>query len=276
MDKPPSQQFSPHTPSSISARGGSSRRRGGRRATRPSDLVLCAKCSRGHSPESNVIVFCDGCNTPWHQWCHDPHISREVVEVAEKEWFCGLCMHKQEEGRAPIDERVSGASWSPEEKASYFDTLGRDTLRLLLDRALNINPDLPVFPPHPLRHDTTTETPLTPSDAAAPILTKPKYPDIAVAAATNDPPSTYPRPGNGPVRPKPITGPEDVQWLLDDGNGFSVFSHFYDEPNGDRETNGEMPEKQSASNGVAIDTLVHVVGAGEQGVKGSWIQKQDA
>lgn len=38
-----------------------------------------------------MIVFCDGCNSGYHQYCHQPPIEKEVVQVAEKEWFCGKC-----------------------------------------------------------------------------------------------------------------------------------------------------------------------------------------
>lgn len=53
--------------------------------------VLCCNCDRGHSPAGNVIVFCDECNSAWHQFCHDPPIDKEVVTVKEKEWSCKEC-----------------------------------------------------------------------------------------------------------------------------------------------------------------------------------------
>ncbi|KAL4880052.1 hypothetical protein BJY04DRAFT_192308 [Aspergillus karnatakaensis] len=53
--------------------------------------ITCKYCQRGHSPPSNAIVFCDGCNRPWHQRCHDPPIGNEVVTVKEKEWLCREC-----------------------------------------------------------------------------------------------------------------------------------------------------------------------------------------
>ncbi|KAK9239854.1 hypothetical protein V1525DRAFT_338524 [Lipomyces kononenkoae] len=58
------------------------------------DLQICKVCSRGHSPESNLIVFCDGCNDPYHQLCHDPPIGRAFIEVAEAQWFCHKCQSK--------------------------------------------------------------------------------------------------------------------------------------------------------------------------------------
>lgn len=72
------------------------------------ESALCAKCQRGHSPQSNAIVFCDGCNFAYHQWCHDPHIPKEVVEVADKEWFCGKCQYRRETESLPMANRVAG------------------------------------------------------------------------------------------------------------------------------------------------------------------------
>ena len=70
------------------------------------EFTLCRKCGRDHSPEGNVIVFCDGCNVSWHQWCHDPAIPREVVEVERMSWFCGGCANQREMARCGVGERV--------------------------------------------------------------------------------------------------------------------------------------------------------------------------
>ena len=51
----------------------------------------CKVCMRGTSPQSNMIVFCDGCNTPYHMYCHHPPIDKAVVEELEKEWYCRQC-----------------------------------------------------------------------------------------------------------------------------------------------------------------------------------------
>lgn len=53
--------------------------------------TVCKACERGHSPPNNAIVFCDGCSGAWHQYCHDPPIEKEAVDVAEKEWLCREC-----------------------------------------------------------------------------------------------------------------------------------------------------------------------------------------
>jgi hypothetical protein len=55
------------------------------------ELAVCKQCLRPHSPATNMIVFCDGCNTPYHRYCHYPPISQEVVDVADMEWFCSDC-----------------------------------------------------------------------------------------------------------------------------------------------------------------------------------------
>jgi hypothetical protein len=64
-------------------------RRGG--ARRLADAALCKKCERGNSPNNNVVVFCDGCGAAYHQFCHDPPIARDVVDIPEKEWHCLDC-----------------------------------------------------------------------------------------------------------------------------------------------------------------------------------------
>ena len=62
-----------------------------RRSTKTILAAQCRVCHRGTDPGNNRIVFCDGCNTAYHQYCHDPPISSEVVTVLEKEWMCGPC-----------------------------------------------------------------------------------------------------------------------------------------------------------------------------------------
>ena len=51
----------------------------------------CRMCKQGHSPPSNMIVFCDGCNSAWHQLCHEPTIDNLIVQIAEAEWLCKSC-----------------------------------------------------------------------------------------------------------------------------------------------------------------------------------------
>lgn len=53
-----------------------------------------------------MIVFCDGCNTPYHQYCHDPPIADEVVKVEEKEWFCSECIAARRDGSMGVSGEV--------------------------------------------------------------------------------------------------------------------------------------------------------------------------
>ncbi len=84
--------------------------------------VLCKKCGRGHSPETNMIVFCDGCNDGWHQQCHDPPVSEEAVKDEKAAWFCLECSTKRGIKLAqsshsadqvqPAQELVQNVSWA--------------------------------------------------------------------------------------------------------------------------------------------------------------------
>lgn len=86
-------------------------KKGRKRYRKPGEASVCKNCGRGHSPRGNMIVFCDGCNTPWHQHCHDPPITAEVVRVEEKEWFCGDCEVLREE-KVQLEGRVSAEGMS--------------------------------------------------------------------------------------------------------------------------------------------------------------------
>ena len=71
------------------------------------ELAVCKQCLRPHSPATNMIVFCDGCNTPYHRYCHYPPISQEVVDVADMEWFCSDCTVRPPP-EVDVDSFVSG------------------------------------------------------------------------------------------------------------------------------------------------------------------------
>ncbi|KAL1636502.1 hypothetical protein SLS56_001085 [Neofusicoccum ribis] len=91
---------------------------------RPTETSVCKVCQRGHSPISNMIVFCDGCNTGYHQYCHNPPIDREAVQVAEKEWFCGACAaskKKHDDAIPNVLDLVSGVNLSREEVDTHPD-----------------------------------------------------------------------------------------------------------------------------------------------------------
>ncbi len=80
-----------------------------------------------------MIVFCDGCNTPWHQHCHDPPIGAEVVQVQEKEWFCSACMDMKEEG-LDLEGRVAGQGLTVDEVGSTTPGL-QNALTVVLTEA---------------------------------------------------------------------------------------------------------------------------------------------
>jgi hypothetical protein len=55
------------------------------------ESAVCKICLRGVSPASNMIVFCDGCNVPYHRYCHQPPIDKSVIDEVDKEWYCKQC-----------------------------------------------------------------------------------------------------------------------------------------------------------------------------------------
>ncbi|EAQ87812.1 hypothetical protein CHGG_04431 [Chaetomium globosum CBS 148.51] len=65
---------------------------------RTAEQALCLKCSRMHSPATNQIVFCDGCDECWHQLCHDPWIADEIVQDRGK-----VCLPKL--GVFPVEQQ---------------------------------------------------------------------------------------------------------------------------------------------------------------------------
>ena len=108
----------PASARSSGARGRVGGRGGGSHRRTPGAAAVCLNCGRGHSPAANAIVFCDGCNRPWHQYCHHPPIRAEVTQIAEMEWFCTDCVVLREE-RAKIKGRVADESSSLLEVSAY-------------------------------------------------------------------------------------------------------------------------------------------------------------
>ncbi|KAI4215320.1 MAG: hypothetical protein LQ351_002220 [Letrouitia transgressa] len=91
--------------------------KGKRAAIKQGEASVCKNCGRGYSPASNMIVFCDGCNGPWHQFCHDPPISPEAIRIEEREWYCADCEILREE-RAHLEGKVSAEGMSVVEPAA--------------------------------------------------------------------------------------------------------------------------------------------------------------
>ncbi|KAK6517154.1 hypothetical protein TWF506_007029 [Arthrobotrys conoides] len=51
----------------------------------------CVTCHKASESKGDKIVFCDGCEKPYHQMCHRPKINQSYIEVLEKNWYCFKC-----------------------------------------------------------------------------------------------------------------------------------------------------------------------------------------
>ncbi|KAK9466155.1 hypothetical protein V1512DRAFT_263994 [Lipomyces arxii] len=129
------QQFDP-----LAEQGGRKRTHHFRR-----DLQVCKVCLRGHSPDANLIVFCDGCNDGYHQLCHDPPIGRAFIDVAEAQWFCSNCQAKIVQ--RPLEIGMPGDSLTPDEKRSYLLSLPTQHLVELLLLCEQQYPGLRIYSP---------------------------------------------------------------------------------------------------------------------------------
>lgn len=122
--------------------------------------IICAKCDRGTSPKSNPIVFCSGCESTWHQKCHDPEIPDDAIVDEDKEWHCHRCVRprrstgtrpiKPQESNTPIQQRgqfeLGGAVMNVEERRAYFASLPYAQLVDLLVDISSKSPDIKIFP----------------------------------------------------------------------------------------------------------------------------------
>ncbi|KAL2019254.1 hypothetical protein VTK56DRAFT_9798 [Thermocarpiscus australiensis] len=138
---------------------------------RTAEQALCKKCTRMHSPATNQMVFCDGCNDGWHQLCHDPWIHDDVVRDQARGWLCAACQAKRdrhhhhhhhhhlakrqklEQNSSRPPQRESWASKTPQQKRAYLSTLAPQELVALLMACLELHPDLPIFPASSLASD---------------------------------------------------------------------------------------------------------------------------
>ncbi|KAL1856513.1 hypothetical protein Daus18300_010670 [Diaporthe australafricana] len=117
---------------------------------RTTEQALCKKCTRMHSPATNQMVFCDGCNDPWHQRCHDPWIEDEIIKDQSLKWFCVICQAKRErlQPKKKVEQPRFG-SWAgrpASQKRAYLSALSPEDLVNLVIHATELHPDLPVFP----------------------------------------------------------------------------------------------------------------------------------
>lgn len=243
---------------------------------RTAEQALCKKCTRMHSPASNQMVFCDGCNEGWHQMCHEPWIADDVVKDTNKAWFCANCQAKRDRqysgtaaGNAssshpPKRQKVAAAavreSWADrtaQQKRAYLSTLPSQELVGLLMYSLEVHPDLPLFPgaAEPATAPSTPGTPQTPSDTQpvgrkggggrAPKSGKGGGAPAAAASQQQNPENDddfdpleppWPKPGHGLYKLLP---PEEEDDFLVDDNDFEAFSVIvYDEKGRKIEENG--------------------------------------
>ncbi|BFZ53748.1 hypothetical protein PYCC9005_000779 [Savitreella phatthalungensis] len=85
------------------------------------DSLFCKVCERGHSPRSNLIVFCDGCNTTYHQLCHKPVVDDILVTLPDAEWFCSICDERRRKEPLRLGSRADALT--EEQKRTYLASL---------------------------------------------------------------------------------------------------------------------------------------------------------
>ena len=108
------------------------RRRGGLNS-------VCKNCGRGPSPGRNMIIYCDDCDTAWHQHCHDPPVSPATVRAEQEQWFCADCETSREEKQRLVG-KISAEGMS----------LAEVRLCLSLSLSLSLSLTIPHFFPPPL------------------------------------------------------------------------------------------------------------------------------
>ncbi|KAJ4412394.1 hypothetical protein N0V91_000867 [Didymella pomorum] len=234
-----------------------------RKSTKTMLAAKCKTCQRDTDPSQNRIVFCDSCSAAYHQYCHSPPISNEVVTVLEKEWLCGPCARSKESVVQGTEDLVAAENLSIDEKRAYLSTLAQPQLVSLLLHATIRHPELPIFPsnvadlipdastivsqPRPAPSSTTIQTvasTVTPSaqtpntsasSSEAQVLREMgmrAQPRVTLDMAGNryeedDGYDTDP-PAHYPKAGQGLARTlrpesEDLQWLVDDN--FEVFSH---------------------------------------------------
>lgn len=190
---------------------------------KPGEAAVCINCGRGHSPNSNQIVFCDGCNTPWHQFCHDRPITPSVIQFEEKEWICFECATAREEKGHIAGKIAAPNTMTLAEKRTYLQGLEKSELVSLLLHASSLHEDLPIFQPPPL---VSIPTIIEPRPLPVPIqssLDEEEYIEIYVEQE----PLPYPKAGNGLVLP-----PEDGDTALLIDEDVVTYSHSWKSTHG--------------------------------------------
>jgi hypothetical protein len=107
-----------------------------------------------------MIVFCDECNVAWHQFCHNPPIGKELIEVEEAQWFCAECrpakpvaliklkLPRNDISTPPHLSRplAGGELFTTEQQRGYLSSLSHTALVDMLVNLSESNPALPLFP----------------------------------------------------------------------------------------------------------------------------------
>ena len=234
--------------------------------------AVCKNCGRGHSPQSNQIVFCDTCNTPWHQYCHDRPITPSVVQIEDKEWHCADCetsvnVEKAMRGRVGLQElgmlegtgEDRGLKWQRE----YFLGLSKDVLvDLLLGLVKEGEGESRVF-------EVPKNVPVTAAPPAAAVGNAVERLEQAaenvadgggLVAVVDDEVYEreevlpYPKMGNGLALPPED---EDLSFLVDDAVG--TLSHSWQENGGWR---GKLAEQGFASGRTGLGISMGGMGRG--------------
>lgn len=195
-------------------------------------FALCEHCLRGNGPPGNVIVFCDACNKCWHQRCHDPKISKELVADTSAEWFCSDCdriLHGKKKNKQPpskpnpqpvpavtttpaqstipnTDQNtaprpryalpyIPGMALTLAQRKQYLDSLSRDRLIEIVLRAADLAPNMPIFetPLHEIPQSS-----LFPPHSQFPFPTLPKSMRPPIPPGLPQPPPPPPPPQSLP------------------------------------------------------------------------------
>jgi hypothetical protein len=219
--------------------------------------ALCEHCTRGFGPIGNVIVFCDACNKCWHQRCHTPQISMEVVADSNADWFCNTCdkiLHGKKAKKLSLPAKsevvvealppppppiqkyglplISAQMLSLEQRQNYLSTLSKEKLIDIVVLAGNLAPNMPIFetplplPPPPSQRPQ----PQFASNYVTPVTELPEYERVGANEIQDEGyddhfdehAALYPTPGEGVQLPPDR---EDLHMLLE-GPESKTFSHW--------------------------------------------------
>ncbi|KAI5291656.1 hypothetical protein KEM54_002233 [Ascosphaera aggregata] len=148
---------------------GARRQRSCRSSRTQGPVQGCSRCERTSISSGNLLVYCDKCNSGWHQFCHHPPIDDQITEDKHAPWICMVCkpavvkpdprnvwrrrLRKSRQNvpaftpALPLPPRESsGSDFSYDERRNYLASLSHTALvNLLLDISTK-SPDLLMFP----------------------------------------------------------------------------------------------------------------------------------